>query len=888
MRQIFRERYRAASSAGRRVRLSFLARTVVDVLSNAVLERAAAARRWWLFPNFQEPLASGEQENRSMLWQAFLMDLRFAARLFVRTPVFSGLSVVALALGIGANSAIFSVLNGVLLKPLPYAAPDEIVMIWSDNTRESRPEYPMSPANFLDYKAAARATRHVEAMFSFVAAGTIRTAAGTEQVTGSAVTPGMFSLLGRAAAVGRTLAPGDRGNLVVLSDGYWTRRFGRDPSVVGREIVFNDQPATIVGVMPADFTFPYKGMLGPSGFSRDLNVDLWGLLDPANRQTQFADASGRPNRSIHFLSVLARLAPGATIAQAQDEALAIARRLEEAYPDINKGLRARVVGLHDQALGTVRPALVLLLAGVGFVLLMTCVNVANLLLARSVARHKEMALRTALGAGRARLLRQALTESVALSLAGAALGAVFAAWATSAIVALAPGDMPRLGEIGLDWRVVAFTAGLSLVTGILIGLLPAFVAARTDVQGTLKDGSRGSTGSAARRRIRSALVTAEVALAVVLTVGAGLLVRSFVTLLDVNPGFRSEELLTMQITLPGRIGTPEARREYYRELFARLESLPGVRSAGGTTRLPLGSTNVSTRVAVEGRGTAPSDLPEVEFRRAVHNFFQTMGIPLLRGRVFDDTDGSGSAPVVVVNQTMARRLWPNEDPVGKRFRIGANPSAPLNTVVGLVGDIRHAGLDEEPASEFYIYYLQNPPVAPFIVIRTAGDPAGYAEAVRAELKALDKDLALYDIRTMTQIRSASVSQRRLVVVLAGVFGLLALTLAAVGVYGVMALVVAERTQEMGIRLALGAEPAQVLGLVVRQGLTLGAAGIVIGLVATLGVTPMLAGQLYGVGASDPLTLLAVPALLLAVALVACVLPARRAMRVDPVTALRYD
>lgn len=913
MRRIFRERYEAAAARGMSAQVAFFTQSVIDVLTNAAQERAAAARQWlvseslpigsapsahrWLrlplanrllFPQAHEQLAQYEQERRPMIGQAAMMDVRYALRMFIRTPVFTGLTVPALALGIGANSAIFSVVYGVLLKPLPYDSPEQLVMVWSDNTREARPEYPMSPANYLDYKAEARAVRDIEALFSFVVTGTLQTPTGTEQVIGSVVTPGLFPLLGRSAALGRPLMSSDTAEAVVLSHGYWQRRFGGDPSVVGQQIVLNEQPATIVGVMPRDFVFPFKGMLGPTGFTTSIDPDLWTILDPASRNVPYNDANGNPNRSVHFLSVIGRLAPGATIAQAHEEALAIARRLEEAFPDSNKGLRANAVLLHEQAVGKLRPALGLLFAGVGFVLLIACANVANLLLARSMVRQKEMAVRTALGAGRLRLLQQTLTESLLLAMFGGLAGLLIVRGATRLFVALAPPDMPRLQEITPNWYVVAFTALVALIVGIAVGLLPALAATRQDVQSTLKESGRGTSSGAGQRRARVALVIAEVALAVVLTTGAGLLLRSFVSVLDVDPGFRSEQLLTLQITLPGRIATPDARRVFYRDLFSRLESLDGVTYTGGTTRLPLGSTNVTTRVAVDGRSMASSEMPEVEFRRAVHNYFQAMGIPVIRGRSFADADGPDSPPVVMVNQTMARKIWPNEDPIGSRIRMGPSPTAPLNTVIGVVGDIRHSGLDIEPAPEVYISYLQNPPVAPFIVVRTTGDPAVLTEAVRTQLKALDKDLAVYDIRTMTQIRSQSVSQRRFIVVLAAVFGILALALAAVGVYGVMALVVTERTQEMGIRVALGAEPLQVVRLVVRQGLLLAGAGIAIGSIASLALTPMMSSQLYGVGASDPLTLVLVPGLLLAVALVACLVPARRAMRVDPVTALRYE
>jgi predicted permease len=405
----------------------------------------------------------------------------------------------------------------------------------------------------------------------------------------------------------------------------------------------------------------------------------------------------------------------------------------------------------------------------------------------------------------------------------------------------------------------------------------------------LKDGSRGVVGGVLRQRLRGALVVGQIALAVVLTIGAGLLLRSFVTLLNVDPGFRAEHLLTLQIQLPTRIGSsPDARRAFYATMFERLKALPGVIAAGGTTRLPLGSTSVSTRVLVDGRTMSPSEMPEVELRRAVHDYFGAMGMPILRGRTFSSEDGPNTPSVVVINQTMARRLWPNEDPVGKRFRIGTNPQTSWSTVIGVVGDLRHSALDAEPVAEFYIWSQQGPPVAPFIVVRTAGDPRALADSVRAELKTLEKDLAVYDMRTMTEVRAASVAERRFILILALAFGVLALTLAAVGVYGVMALVVSERTQEMGVRLALGAPPLQVLTLVVRQGLALAGLGIALGFLASVVLTPMMARQLYGVQPTDPMTLAGVPALLFAVALIACAVPARRAMRVDPVTALRYE
>jgi predicted permease len=858
----------------------------VDALTAAgtpVAEAEAQARM-----EFGDPLRWKEQgrEARGLGWiQDLGADLRYGLRQMRRAPAFAAIVILTLGLGIGANSAIFTVVNAVIVRPLPYAGSSRLVMVWNDNTREGVSRYPMSPANFLDVKAAARTLDRLETMNSFLTAPTIRTTEGTEQLSASGITPGLFDLLGRPAALGRTLRPSDGADAVVLSDGYWRRRFGADPAIVGRELVVDERPVTVVGVMPADFHFPLKPMLGPSGFSPSVEPDAWVPLDVTGERWV---RNGVPVRTPHYLSVIGRLAPGVTVAQAREELVAITARLAQQHPDVNRGLSATVVTLHDQVVGRVRPALVLLLAGVGFVLLMACVNVANLLLARGLARQKEIAVRTALGAGRARLLRQMLAESLQLAAAGGLLGFVLAWAGVRFLAGLAPPELPRLHEVRPDMTILIFTGAVSLLSGALVGAVPAIGVARGNLQGALKDASRGVAGGVVQHRLRAVLVVWEIALAVVLTVGAGLLLRSFSTLLAVDPGFRHENLLTLQVQLPRRLAAADARNAFYGDLFRRLDSLPGVVASGGTTRLPLGSTNVSTRVMVDGRPTTPGEMPEVELRRAVHDYFGAMGMPVIRGRGFTAEDGPGAQPVAVVNQTMARRLWPAADPVGQRFKMGSNPETPWTTVIGVVGDLRHAALDVDPVAEFYIWSLQGPPVAPFLVVRTQGDPAAMAEVVRAELRALDRDMPVYDMRTMTEVRAASVAERRFILMLAAAFGLLALTLAAVAVYGVMALAVSERTQEMGIRLALGAEPVEVLGLVVRHGLALAAAGIGIGLLAALALTPLMAGQLYGVEATDPATLAGVGALLLAVALLACVVPAVRAMRVDPVIALRYE
>jgi putative ABC transport system permease protein len=868
MEQALLDRYRAVAARGPAAVAGLTVRTLVDVAVNAFALRFI------------------QRERAPMNWQSLLIDARYACRMFVRNPVFTLLAVAALTLGIGANTAIFTIVNGVLLRPLPYADPGRLVMVWSTNAVEHRDHDVVAPLDFLDFRKAG-AFSELHAAYSFLVGAALTSPSGAEQILVSGVTPGMFEMLGRAPALGRTFTPQEAGTAVVVSHGFWRARLGADPNVLGRVLNIANQPRTIVGVMPPDFVFPYKTMLGPSGFSRSTDVEAWLPLEfvsADSRQTGLVSVT----RSARFLSVVGRLKPGVTAAQADAEVVGVARQLAAAFPVSNRAVGATVVPLHEQAVGSARPALLLLLGGVGFVLLMACVNLANLLLARSSVRQREMAIRSALGAARRRLIAQTMVETMLLAGAGGVLALIAVNWAIGALIALAPADLPRLGEIRPDAWVMVFTFVLSLVTGLAIGVVPALVASRPALQSTLKESGRGATSGRGHRRLRSALVVAEVALAVVLTLGAGLLLRSFVSVLSIDPGFQPDRLLTLQIALPNNYATADQRRALYAALFSRLDAIPGVASAGGTTRLPLGSTNVSTKVEVEGRALPPGEWPEVEFRRAVHNYFRAMGIPILRGRGFTDQDGPNAPPVIVINQTMARKLFPGEDPVGRRIRTTATgPTAPPpSTVIGVIGDVRHSGLEAEPAPEMYIWYLQNPPTNPFIVVRAAGDAASLATAVRAQVQAVDKNIAAYDIRPMAQVRSESVAERRFVLLLVAAFGVLALVMAAVGVYGVMALIVSERTAEIGVRLALGAQPMQVLRAVVAQGVTLSAVGVVVGLLLATALAPLVSTQLYGVRALDPPTMAAVPAMLLAIAVLACLVPARRAMMVDPVNALR--
>ena len=864
MQQVFRDRYETAARRGRVFAALFLLRTLADVTVNAAAVRFHA------------------RERTPMNWRSLGSDARYALRMFVRNPVFTGLAVAALALGIGANTAIFTIVNGVLLKPLPYSEPGGLAMVWSTNAAEHRDRDVVAPLDFQDYQKAA-AFADMQAAYSFIVGAPLTTAAGTEQITTTAVTPGMFEMLGRAPALGRTFTPSDLKTAVIVSHRFWRARFGGDAGALGQVLTIAGQPRTIIGVMPPDFVFPYKSMLGPSGFSRSHDVDAWLPLEFVSGNSR-ATGVAMLTRSARFLSVVGRLRDGTTMAQANAELAGIARQLAITYPESNRVVGATVVPLHEQAVGAMRPALVLLLAGVGFVLLMACVNLANLLLARSSVRHREMAIRSALGAERRRLIAQTLVETVLLSSMGGLVAVAVVNAGMGALLALAPADMPRLGEVHADATVVGFTFVLSLITGIAIGIVPAMAASRPELQTALKTAGRGATAGRGQRRLRSGLVVAEVALAVVLTLGAGLLLRSFLSVLAVDPGFQSDRLLTLQIALPPKYQTPAQRITLYDDLFARLEALPGVQSSGGTTRLPLGSTNVTTKVGVEGTDKPRAEWPEVEFRRAVHHYFDAMGIPVIRGRAFTAADTADAPAVVVINQTMARQLFPNVDPVGKRLRMSGSTTWSL--VVGVIGDVRHSGLEAPAAPEMYMPHLQGPPTNPFIVVRTSGDPALLTTTVRNEVRALDKDIAAYDIRPMAQVRAESVGQRRFVLLLVAAFGALALIMAAVGVYGVMALIVTERTAEIGIRLALGARPGTVLRLVVTQGVTLAALGIAFGVAASLTLTPLLTTQLFGIRPLDPMTLAAVPLLLLMIAAIACYVPARRAMRIDPVDALR--
>ncbi|HWI20481.1 MAG TPA: ABC transporter permease [Vicinamibacterales bacterium] len=864
--------------------------TVGILIANGLAERGSAIRRWAYFPNFTPHLY--EPTGRHHMFFDFLRaDVRHTLRLAVKTPVFTTLTVLALALGIGATTAIFAVVNGVLLRSLPYRDDGQLVNVWSFNTKENLPRNPLSPANFLDFQKMNTTLDGLEGYFTFVTPAQLTTDSGAEIAYSVFVTPNMFNLLGRTAARGRVFSVNEDAPVTVLSHGYWQRRFGADPNIVGKTLTMQGTPFEVIGVMPPEFVFPYPGMFGPSGFTRVTGVDLWlpiTFSGPGAVANRMLTQTGQVVRNVHWFGAIGRLKNGVTPDQAEADMKTIAGQLEQSYPNTNKGWSATVVRSLDQSVGSIRPALMILLAGIGFVLVMASVNVANLLLARSIAREKELATRAALGAARSRIARQLLTESILFALAGGVVG-MFVMWATlQGLIALAPANIPRISEVGVDWRVLLAAGGITMLTGVLVGVLPALSSASGNPQASLQDASRGTVGGALRRRARAGLVVAEVALAVAITTGAVLLLRSFVSVTNINPGFETTQLLTWQMNLPQRLTTNADRLAFYQDFFARIEALPGVVSVGGTTRVPLGSTSVSTTVQIEGRPVPAAELPEVQFRRSMHNYFSAMGIPVRRGRVFNAGDSAGAPQVAVINETMANRLWPNQDPVGQNVRMGPNATGPWTTIVGVIGDVKHGGLEEAPQPEIYINYLQGPPVSPFIVVRTTNDPALLAETVRAEARQIDKALPLYDIRTMSTLRSDAVSTRRFILLIVGAFGVLALGLAAIGVYGVMSLIVSERTREVGVRLALGAEPSQLLRMIVGQAAKLAGIGVVIGLAVALPMAPLLDSQLYGVRSFDPMTFISVPVVLVLIAALAAVVPARKAMRIDPLAALRID
>ncbi len=802
------------------------------------------------------------------LWQ----DLRYSARMLRTKPGFTLIAVMTLALGIGANTAIFSVVNAVLLRPLPYPEPQQLVWVWEVQPKLAQAQF--SPAEFLDYQARNQSFTGMAAyrLMFFTLTGT----GAPEQLNGLITTANFFSLLGVAAERGRVFQPEDgragAPRVAVISHGLWQQRFGGDPNLIGQTLTLSGESVTVVGVMPPGF--------------QDNSREIW--LNPHQIVPDW-QLNSRVDllsmRGTSYLRVMARLKPGITLPQARADLNTIATRLQQQSPRPT-GHGAGLSSLQEQVVGNVRPALLILLGAVGLVLLIACANVTSLMLARATARYKEIAVRTALGATRRQIVQQLLLESILLALLGGVGGWLLAAWGVELLVALSPRDMPRLTEIGFDYQVFAFTLLVSVLTGLVFGLAPALAASKPDLNSALKEGARNAT--AGGHRLRQTLVVAEVALALVVMVGAGLLVGSFTRLLAVKPGFDPQHLLTMWIGLTNdRYSKQRDAARLVRELNARLEAVPGVQRVGICDDLPIAGTDSSTRLNVEGRSSAsPDDLLSVGLHVINPHYFDAMGMRLIKGRTFTERDDASAPSVFIINETTARRLWPGEEPLGKRIRYNNND--PWGEVVGVIADVKHDGLHLAPRPHLYEPYQQN--AWPFLAIalRSSLDQTTLLAAARREVQALDPNLAVFNVRTMDEVMAGALATRRLVLTLFSLFAVVALLLAAVGIYGVLAYAVTQRQRELGIRLALGATARDVLQLVVGQGMKPVLLGVVIGLGAASALHRLLEKLLFGVSATDPLTFAVIALLLTTVALLACYLPARRAAKVDPMVALRYE
>jgi putative ABC transport system permease protein len=802
--------------------------------------------------------------------QTLLQDLRYGLRMLAKKPGFTVVAVFTLALGIGANSAIFSVVNGVLLRPMALEEPDRLVKIWE--TFLPGGQGTASVPNLKDW-------REQNTVFNGIAAYTFSSLNlggqdSPERLSGATVSANFFDVVGVRPRLGRAFQAGEdeagRSHVALLSHRLWQRAFGGDAGVVGKDVSLNGESYTVIGVMPPDFRFPSR------------LTEVWVPLVIPTDQVN--------NRGNHWMFTLARLKPDVGFEQAREQMVTIAKRLERQYPDSQAGRSVFLIPLQEETVQGIRPALRALMFAVGFVLLIACANVANLLLARATSRRREIAVRTALGAGRLRLVRQLLTESLLLAAAGGALGLALAKWGVGALLVLAENFLPRANEVGLDWRVVTFTAALSLLTGVFFGLIPALQISRVDLQSELKEGA-GAGGGAQTNWMRSALVVLEVAATLALLIGAGLLIKSFIRLYETDLGFKAENVLTMSLALPeAKYPDAQAAAAFHQKLIDRVASLPGARSAGVINYLPLQQWGFNGGIAIEGQGPyEPGRGPLAEFRAISPDYFRTLGVPLISGRSFTVQDQGNSAPVVIVNQTLARRFLPGQDPIGKRIRSVGDD---WRIVVGVVGDVRQSGVTQVARAEVFVPVTQaiwtSLTQTMSLAVRADAEPESLISAVRNALREIDPAQPVFNVKTMEAVVADSVSDRRLNMLLLGMFAGVALTLAVIGIYSVMSYTVSQSAREIGVRMALGARPMDVWKLVVGQGMGLTLVGVGLGVAGAFGLTRSMATLLYGVTATDPLTFAAVTALLIIVALLACYVPARRATKVDPMVALRNE
>jgi putative ABC transport system permease protein len=803
--------------------------------------------------------------------ESLIQDLRYALRVLIKKPGFTAVAVITLALGIGANSAIFSVVNAVLLRSLPYEDGDRLVWIWG--TQPQLDKAPVAPANFLDIKEQNEVFDNVAAFRG--QSGALTGQYEPERVRVAAVSADFFSLFKVLPLLGRVFNNQDEqsGNtqVIILSHALWQRRFGSNPGILDQKLTLNDRPYSVIGVAPAEFQYPTY-------------ADLWIPL--------VFDAKEKSIRDTHSLSAVGRLKPGASIEQGQANIGLIAATLEQNYPRTNTGIGMRIVPLKEQITGSIQTQLLIIFAAVGFVLLIACANVANLMLARAASRQKEMAIRTALGAASSRLARLLLTESVVLAVVGGVLGLLLAYWGTQLLVSASPTHIPRVKEIAVDLRVLGFTILLSFLTGILFGITPALQARRTDLNETLKEGGRSSSQGLGGYRMRKIFVVSQMALALVLLISAGLMIKSFLKLQQVDLGFNERNLLTMQVTLPrSKYNDGQTRAAFFQRAVDRIKALPGVEGAGAITNLPLSGANDSTSFIIEGREPSPDGkAPLTEYRSITPDYFRAMGIGLVKGRFFDETDQPNTSKVAIINESLARRFFGDQEPIGQRIGLSGPPD--WREIVGVVRDVRHYGPDNEPKPETYVPYNQNQASylqygSMALVIR-GENPSNLVSGVRGEILAVDSSQPIYNAKSMEQVVADSVAQRRLDTLLLALLAAVALLLAAVGTYSVMAYTVAQRTHEMGVRMALGAQPRDVIKLVLGQALSLALIGVTIGLGAAFGLMRFVSGLLYGVSLADPVIYIGLALLLGAVAILASYFPARRATRVDPLSALRSE
>ena len=806
-------------------------------------------------------------------------NIRYSIRMLAKKPGLSLAAIVAIALGVGANTTIFSVVNTVLLQPLPFEQPENLLML-STETRGVAQAGPgsFSIPDFVDIQTRASTLEHVA---TYQRSGTVITEGGEpERVIGASVTADYFPLLRAKPILGRVFTRDDdkegAASVIVLSHHLWQKRYGGDPSIIGREINLGGK-TTVIGVMPPGFQFPISNE----------KQDYWEAMLSEPRLTK-ADREGRGTRS---LGVIARLKEGHTLAQARSELSTIAQQIEEQAPDSNTNVIFNALPMHDVITGDYRPALIVMLAAVGLVLLIACANVANLLLTRAMARQREIALRTALGASRGRIMGQLLTESMILSILGGTLALLLAAWGIQFLITYGPAEVPRLHQVRLDRYVLGFTFGISLITGVVFGLIPAWHASRPDPGTALKAGGPRST-EGGRNRVRSALIIAEVALSLMLLVGAGLLIRTFTRLVNTNAGFATKGVLSMDLPL-GRTKyqTPEQQSAAFQQLVQIVRSVPGVTEASVVSNLPLSGNEIENSFQIAGRTPfAPGEVPTADYTIAGPDYFRTLNIPLLSGRTFSEHDTATSPRVMIVSDKFARQTFPGEEVLGKRIIVeGEESDDPPAEIIGVVGDVRRNGFDTEVEPEFYLSHLQNPQRRMNLVMRSDTlDSAQYAQAAREAVRTWDPNQVIWRIQTLDELVDRSLASRRFNMMLLGIFAAVAMLLAAVGLYGVMSYSVSWRTQEIGIRMALGAQRSDVMKMIVGQGMWMTIIGVVIGLGAALALSRVLASLLYGVSPRDLFTFSGVSGLLILVSLIACIIPARRAMKVDPIVALRAE